>query len=117
MNTKTVSPRHQKRLKAREKTKIDAEFQELVESFVQSLFGYDFDEHVDLEAFPVFEKYNGIWVKYCKEWLKQRRATAPNPFAFYDFAINQDDKGVFDIQVEREVAQQRIKEFEEQLKD
>lgn len=79
-----------KRKEDREREAIAKEFDSLVQSFLEVLFSYNFDQ--ELEDFPLFETYSDIWKSYCQHAsaICQFKIVQPDPLAFYKFAIDQN---------------------------
>jgi hypothetical protein len=87
-----LKPRSFRRIRERELSRINLEFFSLVRGFEESLFGLDWDSSDELNRFPIFEKYNDIWLKFCRHWKEnsESRIIDPDPLAFFRYAIDKD---------------------------
>lgn len=74
----------------RDRAKIASEFWVLVRAFEESLFGLDWDSE-KLSEFPIFEKYNEIWIKFSDQWnSKPGQLIEADSMAFKRYAIDQN---------------------------
>lgn len=84
--------RNIRRRRERELSRINLEFWSLVRGFEESLFAYDWDSSEELRGFPIFEKYNEIWFRFCNNWKQNSESYIldPDPEAFYRYAIDRE---------------------------
>jgi len=74
----------------REHAKILKEFAIVVEQFEEALFSFDWDASEELQKFPIFEKFNAIWIEFCDRWNKDKDHIAlALGSSFYEYAIEQ----------------------------
>jgi hypothetical protein len=87
MKRKPNLKRAAKRLYAREMTLLNKEWIITTVNFNNELILTDWDE---VEDYDVFQKYNEKWIKTCQKLKKKFKFVEPDPYAFYEYAKNQD---------------------------
>lgn len=76
-----------RREQLRQIARINLEFWSLIRGFEESLFGDDWDSHKN-PNYPIFKKYDDIWVNYCKHYsIGYKRIIFPDPEAFRKYAF------------------------------
>jgi hypothetical protein len=92
-----LKTRNFKRKRERELSRINLEFWSLVRGFEESLFSYDWDSSEELRGFPIFEKYNEIWLNFCRNWKDNTESSIldPDSNAFFRYAIDKDFENNF----------------------
>ena len=93
MNQSKSIDRTARRQFERENAKIFKEFATVCDQFEDALFAFDWEASEDLRSFPVFEKFNNVWIEFCQQWNKDKNHVAlALPLSFYEYAIDQNLK-------------------------